>query len=84
MSLRFQIFLCDDAKNMSRLLRSALFLGLALSVHTGVLPGHQFVTFIVFLPVPMLMYHVSLWGLSFVGGLFSAQEYLNLQANPTQ
>ena len=32
----FQIFLCDDAKNMSRLLRSALFLGLALSVHTGV------------------------------------------------
>lgn len=53
MVLRFQIFLCDDAKNMSRLLRSALFLGLALSVHTGVLLGHEFVTFIMLLPVPV-------------------------------
>ncbi|CAK9103503.1 4 [Durusdinium trenchii] len=39
----FQIFLCDDAKNMSRLLRSALFLGLALSAHTGMflVPGDE-------------------------------------------
>eukprot|EP00931_Biecheleriopsis_adriatica_P072653 TRINITY_DN47081_c0_g1_i1.p1 TRINITY_DN47081_c0_g1~~TRINITY_DN47081_c0_g1_i1.p1 ORF type:complete len:2919 (+),score=455.88 TRINITY_DN47081_c0_g1_i1:1094-8758(+) len=31
----FQIFLCDDARNMGRLLWFALLLGLAISVHTG-------------------------------------------------
>ncbi|CAE7202231.1 itr-1, partial [Symbiodinium pilosum] len=31
----FQIFLCDDAKNMTRLLRGALYLGLLLAAHTG-------------------------------------------------
>ncbi|CAE7782141.1 itr-1 [Symbiodinium sp. CCMP2592] len=31
----FQIFLCDDAKNMTRLLRAALYLGLVLAAHTG-------------------------------------------------
>ena len=49
---RFQIFLCDDAKNQSRLLRSALFLGLALSVHTGMPLGGDWMIIQLTLEIP--------------------------------
>jgi len=32
----FQIFLCDDARNMGRLLRAALYIGLLLAMHVSV------------------------------------------------